>query len=219
MSKSVAAVITALVLIAVLSFGGFTYIQGFVYKEYNTRNYDVATEVNGDETKLIFTLDKNEAYSDTKYKKQTVLPDDFGDDLYGTITIRPEATKNDDGTYALDEDGNYQYADWSTLGASQSDNSEMDFLTAIKYVREGKSLETVQSEYTYTDNGDTVTLTVLIKGYEFADGDNIHIEVDNDITMAGLKVNNNSLALTNVEFKNGSFSEVENMFVNSVISE
>ena len=85
-------------------------------------------------------------------------------------------------------------------------------------VREGKSTDTVQTEYTYTSNEDTVILTVTIRGYAFKDGDNIHINVKDDkIVAGGIKINDNSLALTNVEFNNGQFSEVENMFVNSHI--
>ncbi len=215
MSKSVVAVITALVLITIAAFGGYTYVQGVVYNEYNVRNYEVETTVNGDETTLVFTLDKNEAYENTRYDKQTTLPDEFGNELYGSVTIRPEPTKNNDGTYALDEDGNYQYGDWTKLGSAGDDESEMSFGEAMQLVREGKTTDTVFYEYSYEDAGDKAILTVVIKGYEFKDGDNIHIEVDNDITFAGLKIHNNSLALTNVEFKDGKFTEVKNMFVNS----
>ncbi len=218
MNKSIIAVLTAIVLITAASFGGYTYVQGFVYHEYNTRNYQVETSVNGDKTTLTFTLDKNEAFADTKYKKQTELPTDFGENLYGEITIRPEATKNDDGSLALDENGNPQYADWSRLGASSDNNSEISFSEAMALVREGKSTDSVKTSYSYTDNGDTVTFTVTVTGYEFKDGDNIHINVKNDkIVAGGIKVNDNSLALTNVEYNNGQFSEVENMFVNSHI--
>ena len=66
MSKSVVAVITAIALITIAAFGGYTYVQGVVYNEYNVRNYEVATTVNGDETTLVFTLDKEEAYSNTR---------------------------------------------------------------------------------------------------------------------------------------------------------
>ncbi|MDE5994258.1 MAG: hypothetical protein K2G60_01960 [Oscillospiraceae bacterium] len=218
MNKSVIAVLIAIVLITVASFGGYTYVQGFVYHEYNTRNYQVETSVNGDETTLIFTLDKNEAFVDTKYKKQTTLPSDFGENLYGEITIRPEATKNDDGSLALDENGNPQYTDWGRLGASSDNNSEISFSEAMALIREGKSTNSVKTTYSYTDNGDTVKFTVTVTGYEFKDGDNIHINVKNDkIIAGGIKINDNSLALTNVEYNNGQFSEVENMFVNSHI--
>lgn len=218
MNKSVIAVLIAIVLITAASFGGYTYVQGFVYHEYNTRNYQVETSVNGDETTLVFTLDKNEAFADTKYKKQTTLPSDFGENLYGEITIRPEATKNDDGSLALDENGNPQYADWGRLGAGSDNNSEISFSEAMALIREGKSTDSVKTAYSYTDNGDTVTFTVTITGYEFKDGDNIHINVKNDkIIAGGIKINDNSLALTNVEYNNGQFSEVENMFVNSHI--
>lgn len=215
MSKSVVAVITAIALITIAAFGGYTYIQGVVYNEYNVRNYEVATTVNGDETTLVFTLDKEEAYSNTRYDKKTTLPDEFGNDLYGTVTIRPEPTKNNDGTYALDDNGNYQYGDWTKLGTKSDDESEMSFSEAMKLVREGKSTDTVHYEYSYTSEGDKAILTVVIKGYEFKDGDNIHVEVDNDITVAGIKIHNNALALTNVEFKDGKFTEVKNMFVNN----
>lgn len=215
MSKSVVAVITALALITIAAFGGYTYVQGVVYNEYNVRNYEVETSVDGDETTLVFTLDKNEAYANTRYDKQTTLPDEFGNELYGSVTIRPEPTKNNDGTYALDEDGNYQYGDWTKLGSAGDDESEMSFSEALQLVREGKTTDTVFYEYSYEDAGDKAILTVVIKGYEFKDGDNIHIEIDNDITVAGFKIHNNSLALTNVEFKDGKFTEVKNMFVNS----
>lgn len=215
MSKSVVAVITALALITIAAFGGYTYVQGVVYNEYNVRNYEVETSVDGDETTLVFTLDKNEAYANTRYDKQTTLPDEFGNELYGSVTIRPEPTKNNDGTYALDDNGNYQYGDWTKLGSAGDDESEMSFSEALQLVREGKTTDTVFYEYSYEDAGDKAILTVVIKGYEFKDGDNIHIEIDNDITVAGFKIHNNSLALTNVEFKDGKFTEVKNMFVNS----
>lgn len=217
MSKSVIAVMVAIVLITVASFGGYTYVQGFVYHEYNARNYEVETAVNGDETTLTITLDKNEAYSNTNYTRNTVLPDDFGDDLYGNIRIRPEPTMNDDGTPALDENGNLQYADWGRLGDTAGEGEEMSFSKAMEYVRSGKSVNPVKSEYTYRTEGDKVILTVTVNGYEFKDGDNIHIEVSNDKTIAGIKVKDNFLALTNAEFKDGEFSEVENMFVNTEI--
>lgn len=217
MSKSVIAVLVAIVLITVASFGGYTYVQGFVYHEYNARNYEVQTVVNGDETTLTITLDKNEAYSNVGYTRNTVLPDDFGDELYGNIRIRPEPTMNDDGTPVLDENGNLQYADWGRLGDNSGDGDEMTFSKAMEYVRSGQSINPVKSEYTYRTEGDKVILTVTVKGYEFKDGDNIHIEVSNDITMAGIKVKDNFLALTNAEFKDGEFSEVENMFVNTEI--
>lgn len=217
-NKYVLSVIIALVLITAASFGGYTYIQGFVYHEYNTRNYQVETSINGDKTTLVFTLDKNEAYSDTNYTKKTVLPDDFGKNLYGDITIRPEPTMNDDGTPALDENGNLQYADWSILGSDSESNTDISFSDAMKLAREGKTAGNIETNYTYTCDGDKIILTVVIDGYEFKNGDNIHIEVSNDeIVAGGIHINNNSLALTNIEFQNGKFSEVENMFVNTSI--
>lgn len=217
-SKSVIAVMIAIIIITAASFGGYTYVQGFVYHEYNTRNYQVKTTQNGDETTLIFTLDKSEAYSDTNYKKETTLPDELGDNLYGEITIRPEPTKNDDGSLALDDNGNPQYADWGRIDAEIDSNSDISFSEAIKIAKSEKSESRVTYEFTYTSDKDIAALTVKIKGYEFKNGDNIHINVKNDKTIAGgIKVNDNSLALTNVEYKNGQFSEVENMFVNTQI--
>lgn len=219
-NKSVVAVMIAIVLITAASFGGYTYVQGFVYHEYNTRNYQVETTQNGDETTLIFTLDKNEAYSDTNYKKGTTLPEKFGENLYGEITIRPEPTKNEDGSLALDDNGNPQYADWGRIDAKSESESDISFSEAIKLAQSNKSRSTVSTEYKYTSDKDTVTLTVTIKGYEFKNGDNIHITVKNDkIIASGIKVNDNSLALTNVEYNNGQFSEVDNMFVNTMIED
>lgn len=219
-NKSVVAVIIAIVLITAASFGGYTYVQGFVYHEYNTRNYQVETIQSGDETTLIFTLDKNEAYSDTNYKKKTILPDDLGDNLYGEITIRPEPEKNDDGSLALDEDGNIQYADWGRIDAKSDTESDISFSEAIKLAQSKKSAGSVSTEFAYSSKGDIATLTVTIKGYEFKNGDNIHITVKNDkIITGGIKVNDNSLALTNVEYNNGQFSEVDNMFVNTAIED